>query len=155
MNYRVSLESYEKTYTELYALYEAAFTEIANRLKEDGVVLAPFNPLVSEYINLERTGGLLTYVLRDAAGEAKGFCTVYLANDMRNGELMAQEDAIYIMPECRTGVGKTLVRCILMDLQKRGVRRVIISALDAFGVAKIWRRIGFRDLATQLIYSFD
>lgn len=155
MSYKVSLESYEATYTELSPLYEAAFTEIANRLKKDGIDMAPFNPLVSEYISLERNGGLLTYVLRDDTGEAKGFCTVYLANDMRNGELMAQEDAIYIVPECRTGVGKTLVQCILIDLRNRGVQRVIISALDAFGVAKIWRRIGFRNLATQLIYSFN
>jgi ribosomal protein S18 acetylase RimI-like enzyme len=96
----------------------------------------------------------LTFIVRTEEGKAVGYCNVYVTNDMHNHDLIAQEDTIYVVPEHRNGIGKKLVQFALEELRRRGVKRVMVAAMTDLRVAKMWRRMGFKELATQMIYRF-
>jgi ribosomal protein S18 acetylase RimI-like enzyme len=73
---------------------------------------------------------------------------------MHNGDLIAQEDTIYVLPEHRNGIGKKFVKIILDELKERGVKRVSVAALTDLRVAKLWKRMGFKETAIQMMYIF-
>jgi len=154
MNYEITLENFRETYNELEPLYRQHYSEMVERLKADGVDdYSPYNPRLDEYVRAGDGGWLLTFVLR-LDGQAVGYSNVYLTNDMHNQDLIAQEDTIFVLKEHRNGVGKKMVKLILEELRSRGVKRVLVSAMTDLRVAKLWRRMGFKDVATQMIYKF-
>jgi len=123
------------------------------RLVGQGVHYSPYNPRLDEYIRAGDGGWLLTFVLR-LEGKAVGYSNVYVTSDMHNQDLIAQEDTIFVLKEHRNGVGKKMVRIILEELRSRGVKRVLVSAMTDLRVAKLWKRMGFTEVATQMIYKF-
>jgi predicted acetyltransferase len=154
MNYEITLANFRETYNELEPLYRQHYSEMVERLKADGVDdYSPYNPRLDEYVRAGDGGWLLTFVLR-LDGKAVGYSNVYLTNDMHNNDLIAQEDTIFVLKEHRNGVGKKMVKLILEELRSRGVKRVLVSAMTDLRVAKLWRRMGFKDVATQMIYQF-
>lgn len=154
MSYEITLANFKDTYQELEPLYRQHYSEMLERLKADGVDdYSPYNPRLDEYIRAGEGGWLLTFVLR-LDGVAVGYSNVYLTNDMHNQDLIAQEDTIFVLKEHRNGVGKKMVRIILEELRSRGVKRVLVSAMTDLRVAKLWRRMGFKEVATQMIYKF-
>jgi len=42
----------------------------------------------------------------------------------------------------------------LEELKKRGVKRLNVSAMTDLRVAKLWKRMGFKEAATQMLYTF-
>ena len=154
MSYELTLASFKDTYAELEPLYRQHYSEMVERLKADGVDdYSPYNPRLDEYIRASEGGWLLTFVLR-LHGKAVGYSNVYLTSDMHNQDLIAQEDTIFVLKEHRNGIGKKMVRWILEELRSRGVKRVLVSAMTDLRVAKLWRRMGFKDVATQMLYKF-
>jgi GNAT superfamily N-acetyltransferase len=153
LTYTIGLERGDLNYSELEQNYRRHYTEMAERLEKDGIPVSPYNPRLESYFNAFRGGWLLNYVAR-FNGQAVGHCNVYLTNDMHNGDLIAQEDVLYVVPEHRNGLGKKLVRHVLSDLEGRGVKRVSVLALTDLRVAKIWRRMGFKDAAQMMTYTF-
>jgi ribosomal protein S18 acetylase RimI-like enzyme len=73
---------------------------------------------------------------------------------MHNHDLISQEDTVFILKEHRNGIGKKLVQAVLDELRSRGVKRVLVSAMTDLRVAKLWNRMGFKEVATQMIYKF-
>lgn len=153
MTYEIGLERGDLNYAELEPNYRAHYAEMQARLRADGIDVGDYNPRLDEYFRAFAGGWLLNYVVR-LDGNAVGHSNVYLTNDMHNGELIAQEDTIYILPEHRNGIGKTLVKHILADLKARGVKRVMISPVTDLRVGKIWKRMGFREVASLMSYQF-
>jgi predicted acetyltransferase len=154
MNYEITLANFKDTYKELAPLYRQHYSEMIERLRADGVdSYSPYNPRLDEYVRAGDGGWLLTFVLR-LDGVAVGYSNVYLTSDMHNQDLIAQEDTIFVLKEHRNGVGKKMVKLILEELRSRGVKRVLVSAMTDLRVAKLWRRMGFKDVATQMIYKF-
>ena len=154
MSYEITREKFKDTYLELEPLYRQHYSEMVERLEADGVEdYSPYNPRLDEYVRASEGGWLLTFVLR-LDGKACGYSNVYLTNDMHNQDLIAQEDTIFVLKEHRNGVGKQMVRHILEELRQLGVKRVLVSSLTDLRVSKLWRRIGFKDVATQMIYKF-
>lgn len=153
MSYTFSTENIEQTYPEIEPLYRQHYQEMADRLAEKGIPLAPYAPRLKEYFNAGNGGWLITLVLR-FEGSAVGYCNLYITNDMHNGELIAQEDTIFVTKEHRNGVGKKLVSFALTELQKRNVKRLMVSASTDLRVAKLWGRMGFKEVATQMAYTF-
>ena len=43
----------------------------------------------------------------------------------------------------------------LEDLRTRGIKRAIVNPVTDLRVAKMWRRIGFREVAVQMVYDFE
>ena len=153
MNYEIRLEKFKETYSELEPLYRQHYSEMVERLAEQGVQYSPYNPRWERYFQAGDRGDLLTFILRHE-GKAVGCSNVYLTNDMHNGDLIAQEDTIYVLPEHRNGIGKKFVKIILDELKERGVKRVSVAALTDLRVAKLWKRMGFKEAAIQMMYTF-
>lgn len=153
MSYTFHLGKFKETYAELEPLYRQHYSEMCERLANDGITYPPYNPRLDEYERAGDGGWLLTFILR-LEGKAVGYSNVYVTNDMHNSELIAQEDTIFVLKEHRNGVGKKLVKVILEELKERGVKRVTVSAMTDLRVAKLWSRMGFKEAATQMIYTF-
>lgn len=153
LNYAFSCESFEATYSELESLYREHYAEMTERLAGLGVQVAGYAPRLPHYIAADRGGWLLTLVLRDD-GMAVGYCNVYITNDMHNGELIAQEDTVFVTKAHRNGVGKKLVQYGISILKERGVKRLLVAASTDLRVAKLWKRMGFKEVAMHLAYTF-
>jgi GNAT superfamily N-acetyltransferase len=153
MSYTITLEKFTDTYRELEPLYRQHYSEMVDRLNQTGVEYSPYNPRLYEYGAACDRGDLLTFVLRHE-GVACGYGNVYVTNDMHNQDRIATEDTVFVLKEHRNGVGKKLVRFILDDLQRRGVKRLLVSAMTDLRVAKLWGRMGFKEAATQMVYTF-
>lgn len=154
MSYSFTLERGDLNHAELDPLYRMHYREMQDRLRRDGVEIGDYNPRLDAYYRAFQGGWLLNYVVRKDGG-AVGYSNIYLTNDMHNGEFIAKEDTIFIHPDHRNGVGRKLVKHILSDLRNRGVKRVLITPVTDLRVAKIWRRMGFKDAATLMTYTFE
>ena len=153
MSYTFSVEGFKKTYRELEPLYRQHYKEMTDRLSAAGINYSPYNPRLEEYGKASDGGWLLTFVLR-ADGFACGYINVYVTNDMHNNDLIAQEDTVFVVKEHRNGVGKRLVKFGIEELRSRGVKRLNVSAMTDLRVAKLWKRMGFKEAATQMTYEF-
>lgn len=153
MNYTIALEKFTHTYRELEPLYRQHYAEMTERLAAEGIQYSPYNPRLDQYQVSCDGGWLLNYVVR-LDGVAVGYSNVYLTNDMHNNDLICQEDTIFILKEHRNGIGKKLVQHIIEELRARGVKRVLVAAMTDLRVAKLWKRMGFKEAATQMIYEF-
>lgn len=154
MSYEISLERFSATLPELHPIYARHYAEMKTRLEADGHKVSPFAMRIDQYVEADVRGYLLNYVVR-LGGSAVGYCNVYLTNDMHNGDLIAEEDAIYILPEHRKGIGQRLVKHILGELKERGVCRVHCSPVTDLRVGKVWRRMGFKEVASLMIYDLE
>ena len=153
MTYEISLERGDLNYAELEPNYRKHYAEMKERLEKDGITIGDYNPRLKQYFEAFKGGWLLNYVVR-FEGKAIGHSNVYLTSDMHNGDLIAREDTIYILPEHRKGIGRKLVQHILADLESRGVKRGTVSPVTDLRVGKIWERMGFKPVAQIMAYQF-
>jgi GNAT superfamily N-acetyltransferase len=153
MSYELNVERFTDTYLELEPLYRQHYAEMVERLGGQGIMYPAYNPRLHEYGAACERGDLITYVLR-YEGQVCGYANVYLTNDMHNGDLISQEDTLFVLKAHRNGVGKKLVQFVLLDLKSRGTKRLMVSAMTDLRVAKLWSRMGFKEAATQMIYEF-
>lgn len=153
MNYTITLEKFTQNYRELEPLYRQHYAEMTERLAAEGVFYSPFAPRLDKYGEACEGGWLLNFVVR-CDGAAVGYSNVYVTNDMHNNDLICQEDTVFVLKEHRNGIGKKLVQCVIEELRSRGVKRLMVSAMTDLRVAKLWKRMGFKEMATQMIYEF-
>jgi len=153
VNYTMTVEKFTDTYRELEPLYRQHYKEMTDRVGEAGIHYSPYNPRLQEYGKASDGGWLLTFVLR-LDGVACGYINVYVTNDMHNNDLIAQEDTVFVVKEHRNGVGRKLVKFGIEELRSRGVKRLNVSAMTDLRVAKLWKRMGFKEAATQMTYQF-
>lgn len=151
--YTVTTEILPNVYSELEPLYRAHYAQMASRLKEQGIVVAPYKPRLDEYFKAAKGGWFLTFVLRHS-GKPVGYANMYVTSDMHNGETIAQEDVLFVVPEHRNGAWKLLYKHGMEVLRQRGCKRLSVSALTDLRVAKLWKRMGFKEVAVQMTYTF-
>lgn len=142
MTYAVELSKIDATLDELMPLYRQHYAEMSARLESIGVKQSPFKPRVEAYSKASNEGWLLTFVLRHD-DRAVGYCNVYVTQDMHNGDLIAQEDTIYVVPEHRNGAGRMLAREVHAELKRRGVLRLNITTSTDLRVSKWLARQGY------------
>lgn len=135
-------------------LYRHHYAEMKARLENDGVPIADYNPQLEQYFTAMDNGSLLTFIVLDN-GTVVGYSNIWLTNDMHNGELIAQEDTIFMEKDHRNGSGRKLAKFILAELERRKVKRVHISPVTDLRVGKIWERMGFKPLAQIMTYTFE
>lgn len=153
MTYTIGIERGDLNWFELEPNYKRHYEETRERLRRDGIEIADYNPRIDQYFRFFRDGWLVNYVAR-FDGKPVGHSNVYITDDMHNGEKIAQEDMIYVVPEHRNGLGKKLTRFVLDDLESRGVVRASISARTDWRAEKLWQRMGFKRSSVQMIYTF-
>lgn len=154
MTYSIGLESIEATYSELEPLYQTHYAEMRGRLAAQGIDMPGYAPRTALYFEAGAEGHLLTFVARTEAGEPVGYSNIWLTNDMHNGELIAQEDTIYVLPGHRNGLGRRLAKAVLATLKDRGVKRLNVTAATDPRATKLWERMGFRHAASAMTYVF-
>ncbi len=153
-DYRFELVNGWHYHPVLELLYRRHYGEMQARLKKDGIPISPYNPRLDEYKKAIDAGYLLTYIVRFKE-TVVGYSNIWLTSDMHNGDFIAREDTVYVLPEHRNGTGKRLVKFILADLKERGVKRVMITPVTDLRVGIIWQRMGFKPAAQVLIYTFE
>ncbi len=150
--YTFHLVSGKDWHPALDALYRKHYAEMQERLERDGSPIGDYNPRLDEYFAAMDRGDLLTFIVLESR-TLVGYCNVWLTNDMHNGERIAMEDAIYMLPEHRTGAGRKLVKFILEYHGTIGVRRVTITPVTELRVGTIWQRLGFKPVAELMNYT--
>lgn len=153
MSYEFTIERGDKNYDEIEPLYRQHFSEMHARLLENGTPVGEYNPRLDLYFEAFAGGWLVNYIIRKG-GLAVGYANVYVTADMHTSEKIAMEDTIYVLPEHRNGIGRKLVKFILKDLKARAVKRVTITPVTDLRVGKVWKRMGFQDVANQMTYTF-
>ena len=154
MTYSLALESFEQSYPELEPLYREHYAEMQARLSSLGIEISPFNPRKAQYCAAGNAGWLLTFVVRHE-GHPVGYSNVYVTNDMHNGDVIAQEDTVFVTKTHRNGIGRKLVKFVLSELASRKVKRLSVSAVTDTRAIPLWRRMGFKEAAVQMIYTFE
>ena len=152
--YTIALEGFTKSYPELANLYRQHYEEMAARLLKDGIKVSPYNIWLDAYQEYDATGFLLNFVVR-VNGKVCGYSNIYITQSMHNQDLIAEEDTIYIVPEHRNGLGKVLVKVILKELASRGVKYLDCTAMTDCRVVNLWKRMGFKELATKMRYNLQ
>lgn len=135
-------------------LYRRHYAEMKARLDGDGMPIGDYAPRLDQYFPAMDRGDLLTFIVLEKE-TIVGYSNIWLTNDMHNGELIAQEDTIYILPEHRNGIGRKLAKVIIDLLQKIGVRRFTITAVTDTRMVPVWQRMGFKPLAQMMTYTFE
>jgi len=153
VTYKVTRPSFEESYLRLEPLYRRHYGEMRERMQSLGVETSPYNPRLDEYIRASRGGWLLTFVL-DFGEDPVGYCNVYVTNDMHNRDLIAREDAIYVVPEHRHGAGRMLAGEVHKELKKLGVLRMDISTSTDLRVSKWLERQGYKHTAHCMTITF-
>lgn len=151
--YSFNTESFEATYRELEPLYREQYAEMCARLAKEGHPVSPFNPRLDEYFKASRAGYLHTFTAR-CDGAPVGYVTVYITNDMHNGDRIAREDALFITKTHRNGVGRRLALYGLDAIRNLGAKRMNVSAATDPRAAKLWERLGFKPIAVEMVYQF-
>ena len=153
MTYTIGLERGDINYPELEPIYRQHYGEMQARLESEGMKVSPFNMQLDRYFPAFRDGWLLNFVARHD-GKAVGYLNVYLTVDMHNGDPIAREDAIYVLPDHRGGIGKQLLKTGLDELRARGIKRVLASPATDPRFGKMLRRMGFKPLSETMAYNF-
>ena len=146
--YFINVEPYQSTYEELKVLYKQCYDELADIYKKDGRIYPEYNPWLESYKHSDETNAIVLYVVREE-GNAIGYCLMYITQDTRTQELVTYEDSIYISPEHRNGLGMLLGKGIVRDMRDRGIKRIILSAING-RIVNMWKRIGFTPIATTM-----
>lgn len=152
--YVFALVNGHEWHEKLDPLYRVHYAEMKARLEADGIDIPDYNPQLERYFAAMDSGTMLTFIVLEKE-TVVGYSNVWLDNDMHNGELIAQEDTVFMLPEHRKGTGKQLVKTILAHLKGIGVKRVYISPVTDLRVGKIWKRMGFRSVAETMVYNFE
>ena len=152
-SYTITLESFTPTYAELEPLYREHYAEMQARLAGEGIPIGPYNPRLDEYRKAGDGGWLLTFVVR-SEGQAVGYANIYLTSDMHSDVLMSVEDTIFVTKAHRNGIGRTLTKFIMAELQRRGVVRAQATTATDPRVAMMLERMGWKRTAVVMTYIF-
>lgn len=142
----ITLEKFADTYEELEPLYRRHYEEMRTRLAGNGVTLGDYAPRLDVYRKAGEDGWLLTFVMRQD-GKAIGYSNIYVTNDMHNGEKIAQEDTVYILPQYRNGNGARLIKFFHAHLKEIGCKRLNITTSTDLRVAKLLSRMKYAQTA--------
>ena len=150
-DYVIRREVPRDTYAEVEHLYREHYKAMQDRLAENGITIGPYAPLLEKYFSAPH---LLHFTVRKD-GLAVGYSNAWVTQDVHNGELIGQEDTVYVTPEHRRGVGKALIKHVLQEWRDIGVKRALVTTVTDMRVGKVMQRLGFKQCAEVMMYSFE
>lgn len=153
MSYKVRQVRLLEELGRIYPLWERHYGEMEARMQADNLPVSPFAPRTEQYVRSNEEGWLLAFLLEHGK-EAVGYAQGYVTNDMHNGDLIAQEDAIYVVPEHRFGAGRILLDAVHAELRKRGVKRLNITTGTDLRASKWFERRGYKHIAHCMSITF-
>lgn len=153
MSYTMAIEPLTEIYSELEPVCREHYAEMVKRLESLGMDVSPYNPRLDEYFKASRAGYLKTFVLRHE-GKIVGYSNIYFTNDMHNHDKICSEDVLFVTKAHRSGVGRKFAQFGLQEMKKYGAKRLQVVALTDLRVAKLWKRMGFKEVGVQMVYTF-
>lgn len=153
-DYAYSIERLHEIFPEVEPHWRAHYAELQGRLEGEGLKVAPYDPRIDYYFKASQDGWLKTFVVR-YQGQVVGYSTIYVTHDMHNRTLIATEDFIYVTPAHRNGIGRKLTKFVLENLRQMGVTRFHVTAITDTRATILWKRLGFKELGTAMIYNFE
>jgi GNAT superfamily N-acetyltransferase len=115
-----------------------------------------FSPRYDLLVDYWNRGLLLIWGLFNDTGDLVGHLSMYVTTSVHTGEMIATEDALYVLPEYRKGYGAALSRQMLSDIRKVGVSECWATCKPATRVGMMLKRLGFSHVAdTYLIRLKD
>jgi GNAT superfamily N-acetyltransferase len=151
--YHITRENFRIVYPIMEPLFRVHYKEMQDRLAGDGVLIGDFNPRLAEYFRAADADYLKTFVVWHEESPV-GYAMIYLTNDMHNGDFIAQEDAIYVLPQHRNGTGRFLIKEIMAFLKDAGVKRAYINATTDLRIVPMMKRFGYKEVASAMMYVF-
>lgn len=151
--YTFTIEPLHDVYSEIEFLCREHYAEMRARREALGEPVPAYAPRIDEYFKASRAGYLVLFVAR-YYGDPCGYMLVYVTNDMHNHEKIATEDTLFVTKSHRNGLGKRFVRFGLDHLNSLNTRKLFVNAVTDARVVPLWRRMGFKELATQMVYVF-
>jgi GNAT superfamily N-acetyltransferase len=149
MGYKIAIEGGWDNYAEMKPLYEQHFAELRQSLKDRGIEIGDYAPQIAAYTDYFKTGGLLNYVVRHD-GKPVGYANIYIYPCMHTGTMTALDDAVFVLPEHRKGLGRSMIKYVMDDLKARGCKRLTLSASTDLRAAALWARMGFSPEASLM-----
>lgn len=80
-----------------------------------------------------------------------GHLTAYVTIQLASGNLAAEDESIYVLPEYRSGYGAALMRMALADLTTEGVIDVGATCAVENKTPLLLRRLGFKHTANRYV----
>ncbi len=151
--YTITEERYSKIYPQTRHIFAQHYSDMAERLAGLGVQVSPYTPRQDRFFEACEAGYLKMFVPW-CDGVPVGYFTVFLTSDMHNGDLIAGEDALYVLKPHRKGIGRQLIIHVLDYLRASRVKRFVISATTDVRIIPLLRRMGFKEVATQMMFTF-
>lgn len=151
--YTMHIERFDETYGEMEPLYRQHFAEMRERKDAFGIQIGDYDLDTEGYFAYAASGQLISYVAR-RDGKAVGYLLVYYARDHRTGEIIATEDALFIHPDHRKGIGRKLILYVLEELRKTNCKRFQTTVAGDRRVASLLTRMGFKNTAIEMTYAF-
>lgn len=145
------VESFRDILPELEPLHAAHYAETEQHLA--GVPMAPDYDYMAER---ERTGHLIQFTARDAAGQLVGNLRMYLYKSLHTGEWCAREDTFYVAPGQRRGLAALafLRYAEEMLVERASVREIHADTKTVNHANLLLSRRGFRHVANQYVKTF-
>jgi len=153
MTYTMTIEPLTEIYSELEPICREHYAEMQARLESLGLEVSPYNPRLDEYFKASKAGYLVTFVLR-FDGKIVGYSNIYFTNDMHNHDKICSEDVLFVTKEHRRGIGRKFSQFGLQEMKRRGAKQLQVLALTDLRVAKLWKRMGFKEVGVQMVYTF-
>lgn len=153
MTYIYTVERYADTLPEMLPIYRTHYAELLERMGDDAANMSPFNPRFDDYIAANDRGDMVHFLVRKD-GAPVGYANVYLSLDMHNQDLIATEDAIFVMPGHRNGIGRKMTIGIVAALKAAGVKRAHMTAAIDPRAAALWGRLGFKKTGVRMTQFF-
>jgi len=144
---------WHETYEELMPLYRMHYDEYRERMAHQGIPLPEMALRMDVYVGASQRGEIIHVVARKD-GIAVGYVTVFISNDMHNGDRIMREDTLFVHPDHRRGVGKRLARIIFDAGAAMGAKRLHMSAATDPRATAQWVRMGAIPAAVGLVYVF-
>jgi hypothetical protein len=139
MSYRVERHGFAEIFPVLEPLLRQHYAEMSERMRGLGMEVSPYKPRWEQYRRASEGGWLLTFLLW-FDDMPVGDALVYITNDMHNGDLIAQEDTIYVVPEHRRGAGRLLANAVHEE-------RLNVTTSTDLRVARWLERQGYKHVA--------
>ena len=104
----------------------------------------PFDPNIEMYNTLQDAGFLLYVTVRDA-GELVGYWLGMLVYSLHSkNQLVCNCDSMYLMPECRNGTGKRMLKKVEELARDAGAVRFVVGTCVRFPLDRWLERLGFK-----------
>ena len=142
MQPKFAIEKFGDIYIELLENYE-----LCN--EESDIYHRELNINKNGYLKYEELGLFLMFTIRKA-GKLIGQCGMYMTPSMINGEMIGNEDVLFIKKDHRGGyMALNFLKFIESELEKRGVKEIMTSSSIKNRAYLLVEKLGFTRTAYQ------